>query len=189
MLMERIIKASSNEGDVVLDPFCGCATTCVAAEKLDRRWIGVDVSHKAYELVKKRLQRLEEEGGIENLFNLNQLRFYTDPPKRTDDGKDHVKKKWVYVISIPQSEGLYKVGITSNMKNRLGSFHTAVPDNLRHKVVFSLEKENYRETERHIHTKYENVGGEWVKGDLQDIIRDIKKYDAKSKGQMDLIEK
>ncbi|MGU9956298.1 MAG: DNA-methyltransferase [Arenicellales bacterium WSBS_2016_MAG_OTU3] len=54
-LLERIINASSNEGDIVLDPFCGCATTCVAAEKLKRKWIGIDVSHKAYELVKERL--------------------------------------------------------------------------------------------------------------------------------------
>ena len=56
-LLERIIKASSNEGDTVLDPFCGCATACSAAEKLDRRWIGIDVSPKAYELVKDRLVR------------------------------------------------------------------------------------------------------------------------------------
>ena len=54
-LLERIIRASSNEGDMVLDPFCGCATTCIAAEKLERQWIGIDVSHKAYELVKRRL--------------------------------------------------------------------------------------------------------------------------------------
>ena len=46
-LLERIIKASSNEGDVVLDPFCGCATACVAAENLGRRWIGIDISPKA----------------------------------------------------------------------------------------------------------------------------------------------
>ena len=46
-LLERIIKASTNEGDVVLDPFCGCATTCVAAEKLNRNWIGIDISKKA----------------------------------------------------------------------------------------------------------------------------------------------
>ncbi len=55
-LLERIIKASSNEGDLILDPFCGCATTCVAAEKLDRQWVGIDVSEKAAELVKTRIQ-------------------------------------------------------------------------------------------------------------------------------------
>ncbi len=50
-LLERIIKASSNEGDVVLDPFCGCATACVAAEKLNRQWAGVDISPKAADLI------------------------------------------------------------------------------------------------------------------------------------------
>ena len=55
-LLERIIKASTNEGDVVLDPFCGCATACVAAEKLGRQWIGIDISEKAQELVLVRLK-------------------------------------------------------------------------------------------------------------------------------------
>ena len=54
-LLERIITASSNEGDMVLDPFCGCATACVAAEKLERNWVGIDISDKAYELVIHRL--------------------------------------------------------------------------------------------------------------------------------------
>lgn len=56
-LLQRIIQASSNEGDVVLDPFCGCATTCVAAEQLRRQWIGIDISPKAIELVKIRLEK------------------------------------------------------------------------------------------------------------------------------------
>ena len=43
-LLERMIKTSSNEGDVVLDPFCGCATACVAAENLGQRWIRIDIS-------------------------------------------------------------------------------------------------------------------------------------------------
>ena len=53
-LLDRIIKASSNEGDVVLDPFCGCATTCIAAERLDRQWIGIDLSPLAIKLVEQR---------------------------------------------------------------------------------------------------------------------------------------
>ena len=56
-LLERIIKASSNPGDIVLDPFCGCATTCIAAESLQRQWIGIDLSPKAVELVIMRLER------------------------------------------------------------------------------------------------------------------------------------
>ena len=54
-LLERIINASSNEGDVVLDPFCGCGTAVAVAERLSRRWIGIDVTHIAISLMKHRL--------------------------------------------------------------------------------------------------------------------------------------
>ena len=55
-LLERIINASSNEGDLVLDPFCGCGATIAVAERLKRRWIGVDVTHLAITLMKNRLE-------------------------------------------------------------------------------------------------------------------------------------
>jgi site-specific DNA-methyltransferase (adenine-specific) len=54
-LLERIIKTSSNEGDLVLDPFCGCGTTIAAAQKLGRSWIGTDITHLAIGLIKTRL--------------------------------------------------------------------------------------------------------------------------------------
>ena len=54
-LLERIVSASSNEGDVVLDPFCGCGTAIAAAERLNRRWIGIDVTHIAITLIRHRL--------------------------------------------------------------------------------------------------------------------------------------
>ena len=54
-LLERIINASSNEGDVVLDPFCGCGTAVAAAERLNRQWIGIDVTHLAISLIRHRL--------------------------------------------------------------------------------------------------------------------------------------
>lgn len=87
-LLERIIKASSNEKDVVLDPFCGCATTCVAAERLGRQWIGVDLSVKAVELVKMRLEtdlQLNEDG---NLFN-EKIIHRTDIPQRSEQLPDY----------------------------------------------------------------------------------------------------
>jgi DNA modification methylase len=55
-LLERIIEASSSEGDLVLDPFCGCGTAVHAAEKLKRRWIGIDITHLAISLIEKRLR-------------------------------------------------------------------------------------------------------------------------------------
>jgi DNA modification methylase len=54
-LLERIIAASSNEGDIVLDPFCGCGTAVHAAQKLRRRWVGIDITHLAISLIEKRL--------------------------------------------------------------------------------------------------------------------------------------
>ncbi len=55
-LLERILSASSNEGDVVLDPFCGCGTTVHAAQKLKRQWIGIDITHLAVALIERRLK-------------------------------------------------------------------------------------------------------------------------------------
>ena len=92
-LLQRIIAASSNEGDVVLDPFCGCATACIAAEKLGRQWAGIDVSAKAADLIKLRMER---EIGL-----LYQGSHRTDIPRRTDIGKvlpynDAKNKKYLY---------------------------------------------------------------------------------------------
>ena len=64
-LLDRIIKASSNEGDVVMDPFCGCATTCVAAQNLNRNWIGIDISDVAAKLV---AERLSYDGDVKRMF-------------------------------------------------------------------------------------------------------------------------
>ena len=77
-LLDRIIKASSNEGDLVLDPFCGCATTLVAADRLQRDWIGIDLSGKAAELVVERIKA--DQGLFEEIITR------TDIPKRTDLG-------------------------------------------------------------------------------------------------------
>ena len=78
-LLRRVIAASSDRGEVVLDPFCGCATACIAAEEMQRQWVGIDISTKAADLVKSRMR---DELGL----------FYdgvhrTDIPRRTDLGK------------------------------------------------------------------------------------------------------
>ena len=93
-LYERIVKASSNEGDVVFDPFCGCATTLIAAERLGRRWVGIDVWNKAHETVIKRLkgERLSgpdgDTGG--NLLVEGRITYSREVPERTDDGDEAV---------------------------------------------------------------------------------------------------
>ena len=60
-LLHRIIKASSNEGDIVMDPFCGCATTCVAAQQLNRKWIGIDIEKQAVNIL---VERLSDDAGM-----------------------------------------------------------------------------------------------------------------------------
>ncbi|MCE2488448.1 MAG: HNH endonuclease [Anaerolineae bacterium] len=88
-LYERIIQASSNEGDFVLDPFCGCATTPVAAEQLNRQWVGMDIWDGARDIV---LQRLAEEGMVtadsdHGLMFPHDVHVETTPPERSDDNE------------------------------------------------------------------------------------------------------
>ena len=83
-LLERIIKASSNEGDIILDPFCGCATACVAAERLDRRWIGIDISESAATITKLRLDEETQQLRIDGLDPFNDVKIHYNPPIRTD---------------------------------------------------------------------------------------------------------
>ena len=78
-LLRRIIDASSNVGDVVLDPFCGCATACIAAEQQQRQWVGIDIGEKAADLVRDRMKR--------ELGLFYQGAHRTRPPERTDLGK------------------------------------------------------------------------------------------------------
>ncbi|MCY4290843.1 MAG: DNA methyltransferase [Roseovarius sp.] len=81
-LLRRIIKASSNKGNIILDPFCGCATACIAAEELQRQWIGIDISPKAAELIELRMQKelgMFFEGSIRK-----------DIPQRTD--MEHIRR-------------------------------------------------------------------------------------------------
>ena len=172
-LLERIIKASSNEDDIVLDPFCGCATTCVAAERLSRKWIGIDIGIEAYNLVKERLSK--EIVDAEDLFDWNKvITFSPIPPRRTDQEQDYRPEKWVYVISNKAYPGEYKVGIASNVQNRLNTYQTADPGR-DYKLEYEFQTPFYREIEAHIHKKYDNRH-EWVKGTLEDLIRDIKSY-------------
>ena len=69
-LLERIISASSNEGDVVLDPFCGCGTALDAAQKLKRNWIGIDITHLAVSLIEKRLKHRYPELAAKGAFSI-----------------------------------------------------------------------------------------------------------------------
>jgi site-specific DNA-methyltransferase (adenine-specific) len=75
-LLRWIVNMASNPGDTVLDPFCGCATTCVAAQQLDRKWIGIDIEKQAASVL---VERLSDDAGLFKDF------IATDQiPKRTD---------------------------------------------------------------------------------------------------------
>ena len=89
-LLRRIIQASSNEGDLVLDPFCGCATTCVAAQQLRRSWVGMDLSETTADLIMERLKTDD--------------RLFTD---------------FVRTDAFPQRTDIQEVAPTKSVKERL----------------------------------------------------------------------
>ncbi len=102
-LLDRIVKASSNKNDIVLDPFCGCATTCIAAEVLHRNWIGIDISPKALELVKVRLDReVLGEGKVFKGKVINR----TDIPHRTDIPPLKIPRSRIKKILYGNQEGI-----------------------------------------------------------------------------------
>ncbi len=92
-LLSRIIIGGSNEGDIVFDPFCGCATTLVAADRINRQWVGIDISSKAVELVKTRIKEDQKESEFltwDKSVSRVQVSFISsitarnDIPQRTD---------------------------------------------------------------------------------------------------------
>jgi site-specific DNA-methyltransferase (adenine-specific) len=82
-LLERIVAASSNPGDVVLDPFCGCGTAVHAAQKLGRRWLGIDITHLAISLIEK---RLKDSFGVHCQFEVH------GTPKDMDAARDLARR-------------------------------------------------------------------------------------------------
>jgi site-specific DNA-methyltransferase (adenine-specific) len=97
-LLHRIIKASSNEGDLVMDPFCGCATTCVAAQQLDRKWIGIDIEKNAVKIL---VQRLQHDAGF------------------LQDDSNRPLKDFIATDQIPKRSDLKEVQPSESIKKRL----------------------------------------------------------------------
>ena len=166
-LLERIILANSKKGDVVLDPFCGCATACVAAEMLGRKWVGIDISEKAYTLVKKRLKD-----------HLPDKTFDDKIKKRTKllPGKaiKFVHTGWVYVVTNSVYPGACKVGITENdSEARLLSRYNTGDPNRGYKVEWKNKTPKYREIEAKVHNHFPN-SHEWVFADKDKVIKFIK---------------
>ena len=151
-LLERIITASTNEGDVVLDPFCGCGTTLVAANRLRRQWIGIDISPTAINVMRHRLRRVGASARIVGLptteFELSALKPFefqnwvmqrihgTHSPRKTGDmGIDGYSFMEHLPVQVKQSQG---VG-----RNVVDNFETAVERAGKHKgyiVAFSFTR-------------------------------------------------
>lgn len=104
-LLTRIIQASSKIGDIVLDPFCGCATTCVAAQQLQRKWIGIDIEQKAVDLLIERLS--QDEGMFKDFVHT------TNIPQRTDVKKIAPTEKSVKEQLFTEQKGCCN-GCTQN---------------------------------------------------------------------------
>ena len=166
-LLEIIVAASSRKGDLVLDPFCGCATTCIAAERLARQWVGIDVAKEAWNQIERRLTTEVPPDLFRGAAN-----FSTTPPKR---GKsDERPKKYVYVISNPAYPGMYKVGVATNAEARLNQFQTGDPKR-RYQLEYKKMTPEYKTLEPYIHRQFDG-DHEWVPGALADIIAAIKNY-------------
>ena len=146
-LLRRIIEASSNENDMVLDPFCGCATACIAAETHQRQWAGIDISPKAADLVKSRMQ--DELGLFYNGIHR------TDVPKRTDLGE--VPK---YNLVAEQEKPLWRTRwFLSRLQNTLydatpysGSHHPGIKRGDGSHQQFAVAMPRLQFEERHRYT-------------------------------------
>ncbi len=111
-LLERIVAASSNPGDVVLDPFCGCGTTVHAAEKLGRQWIGIDVTHLAIGLIEKRLRDAFENVEFTTHGVPQDIEGARDLARRgREDGNYYFEfEKWALSLIAAQPGNLSKKG-------------------------------------------------------------------------------
>ena len=166
-LLRRIISASSNKGDLVLDPFCGCATACVGAQMLERKWVGIDVSELAWKLVQERMRK---EVPVE--LQDNNPTFRVDVPQLTRAHPQY--SKYVYVISCGAYPGKYKVGHATDPIKRLSSYQTSSLTR-DYEIVFSVKTEYYAEIEARIHMDF-NADHEWVTADADAIIAAIKAF-------------
>jgi site-specific DNA-methyltransferase (adenine-specific) len=111
-LLERILAASSNEGDVILDPFCGCGTTVHAAQKMNRQWIGIDITHLAIGLIEKRLREAFPAVQFKTYGVPQDIEGARDMAARGRDDKNYYFEfeKWALSLIAAQPGNLSKKG-------------------------------------------------------------------------------
>lgn len=157
-LLDRIIKASSKEGDIILDPFCGCGTTLISAQRLNRKFIGIDISRTACDVMRKRLGGKvkviggESEKELRNmplhefarLMIVEKLGGTVNPKKSGDMGIDG----WIEFMTIPVQVKRWghKVG-----RQEVDKFLTAIERDHKTKgmiIAFDFSKDCWNEIER-----------------------------------------
>jgi len=108
-LLERIILASSNPNDIVLDPFCGCGTTVIKAHKLNRQWIGIDINEAAFDTISKRCNQLKLSNPLKPSIVERTLEYIEGIIKDDSRGKGYKFEKWVnefYSAKKPIDKGV-----------------------------------------------------------------------------------
>lgn len=109
-LLERIIKASSNENDTILDAYCGCGTTVAVCQRLDRKWIGIDITYQSISLI---LKRLEDSFGKEVLQTIKlhgipkDIESATALANKADDRTRKEFEKWA-ILTYTDNRGIIK---------------------------------------------------------------------------------
>ena len=168
-LLKRIIECSTEEGDIILDPFCGCATACVAAEQLNRKWIGIDINEIAVGLIQYRLAK-EIQG-----WNANELAFGTLSMDFGDKTVINTEKiapivqkeieSHIYICQEIRSKKVYtekKIGKANILANRLDSLNgTLSPTKYIYTAAWKVKDVLTVESELHKLFKAYREIGEW----------------------------
>ena len=142
-LLERIIKASSNEGDVVLDPFCGCGTAIAVAQRLKRNWIGIDITHLAIGLIKHRLWNAFENEAVYKVIG--------EPVSLQDaaalaEQDPYQFQWWALGLVHARREDQQRKGRDRGIDGRL-YFHDEVSSGKTKQIIFSVKSGRIRPTD------------------------------------------
>lgn len=136
ILLERIIKAGSHEGDVVLDPFCGCGTTITVAQRLNRRWIGIDITSIAINLIKTRLLSTYGETITKTYEVRGEPTTFSEAQALADN--DKYQFQW-WVLGLVGARGVEeKKGADHGIDGRL-YFHDETGNSKTKQVIFSVK--------------------------------------------------
>ncbi|MCK4623779.1 MAG: restriction endonuclease [Phycisphaerae bacterium] len=143
-LLERIIQISSNKGEVILDPFCGCGTTVAAAQRLNRHWIGIDITHLAITLMKHRLQnafgkKVMEDGQVRPPVKYEVIgEPISMPDAKTLAGEDPYQFQWWALGLVGARPVEQKKGADKGIDGRL-YFHDEPDGGKTKQVIFSVK--------------------------------------------------